>query len=254
MINCTYSAGPRLCSQESNRVREDSGESDVVGITFTTLNRIMTQKKPDELLALYAFYAKETKRQKTQRVYSTTGFVANGLKWKEVKVRRVKKRLIEMGLIEDVKPTKRKDGKFGKPYILVRFVSTPPKKSQGGEEGGEMLTDSKGSACDTNCLKKSEETGFKKPAVEAVWKPDSRTKEEKLSTLKVPSRYPSEWEFDSFISDHELDEIINKRGDLYERLCFQKWHHWNAKHRKWVPIRNWKEYVTALNTKISEPF
>lgn len=111
---------------------------------------------------------------------------------------------------------------------------------------------------DTRKVLESEDVTMTSPAgdavVEALWKPDSRTKEQKLSTLKNPKNFPSEREFDRFIEDNELDEIVNKRPDLYRTLCNRKWHHWNQKHRKWTPIRNWQEYVTALNQKIADVF
>lgn len=109
-----------------------------------------------------------------------------------------------------------------------------------------------------NGLKKSEETASTEAAVEievpVEWRPDERTKAEKLRTIRTPRNIPSEREFDNFISEQELDEIVNKRPDLYDRLSDHKWHHWNQKYRKWVPIRNWKEYVTALDRKIQEVF
>lgn len=107
---------------------------------------------------------------------------------------------------------------------------------------------------------KSEETKetASKEAVEkeviALWRPDQRTKEEKLRTLRNPRKIPSEREFDNFLMDEEMDEIVNKRSNLYDTLAGQKFHHWNPKLKKWVPIRNWKEYVTALNRKISSVF
>ncbi len=82
-----------------------------------------------------------------------------------------------------------------------------------------------------------------------VWKPDSRTKQEKLDSLAIPN-FPSEIEFDAYIES--LDNLVNHRPDLYAKLCDDKWHQWKEPLKKWTPIKDWKAYCAALNTKIEE--
>lgn len=82
----------------------------------------MSQKKSDELLALYCFYAKTACIQKTQSIYATNGFTAKGLGWNINKVIRVKRRLIDLKLVDPKEREKGEDGKFKKPYIIVRYV------------------------------------------------------------------------------------------------------------------------------------
>lgn len=84
------------------------------------MRRMLSQKKADELIALYSFYCACVQKQKTQQVYATTHFVSKGLKWKPTKVRRVKKRLIDLGLIEDIRALD-KEGRVSGWYIRVRF-------------------------------------------------------------------------------------------------------------------------------------
>lgn len=253
MLRYAHLAGESCRGQA--HVREDSPESDVVGITFTTLQRIMTQTKPDELLALYCFYAKETKRQKTQRVYCTTGYVSRGMHWKADRVRKVKKRLIEMGLVEDYRP--RTNGKLGKPYIVVRFIAKPttlPQNSECGDEGRELLTDSKGSAYRKKSKGSKETSPVGDEVHEAVWKPKQGTKLEKLKRIKPPEDFPDEWEFDNFLEDHDLEHLTTHRSNLYSRLCDNKWHQWKEDLGKWVRIYDWKRFVSALNTHIGNVF
>lgn len=253
MLNCTYTASRSACGQAAI-VREDPTESDVVGITYTTIQRIMTQTKPDELLALYCFYAKETKRQKTQRIWCTTQFVCKGLGWGPEKVQKVKKRLREeLGLIEDLKP-KNKDGKFGKPFILVRFISHPSVLPTTGEKEGQMLTDSKGSALDRKTLREPRESPFKKGGVDrsAKWITDDRTKEEKLDSISPRRGFPSRRVFEEFVYDNDLDNLPNRQGDLYRELSLNKWCSWDSKSERWKPIVDWRKYVIGLNDKIDQ--
>lgn len=254
MFNYAHLEGGALRSQA--HVREDSPETDVVGITFTTIQRIMTQDKPDELLALYCFYAKETKRQKTQRIWCTTSFVGHGLQWGHEKVKRVKKRLIALGLIENVK-AKKEDGKFTKPYILVRFVSHPSGFPTTGETGPQLLTESKGSAVKRKTPRETlRETpkAFGVVEEDAKWIPDNRSKEEKLKRIKAPRDFPSQQEFQNFLESEELDGIINRTQDLYRELCLKKWRKWDERTGTWKKIAYWKDYVRALERKIHPDF
>ena len=94
-----------------------------------------------------------------------------------------------------------------------------------------------------DCLKSEE--------IPAESKPDKRTKNAKLAALPVPE-YPSEREFDAFVADEFLDNIGTYRGNLYADLCARKWHEWDERLAKWMPVRDWKSYVTALDGTIED--
>lgn len=84
-----------------------------------------------------------------------------------------------------------------------------------------------------------------------VWKPITGDKDEQLRAIRPPEDYPSEEEFDQFISDEQLDHIgMGKRCDLYRDLCLRKWQHWGD--RKWRKIHDWQAYVRALDAKMEE--
>ena len=87
----------------------------------------------------------------------------------------------------------------------------------------------------------------------ATWKPDKRTKEQKLANIDIGSNYPSETEFNDFLD--EIDQncrIAEYRPDLYIQLCENKWHQWRDDLGKWVKVRNWKSYVQSLADKIDD--
>jgi len=112
---------------------------------------------------------------------------------------------------------------------------------------------------EANSLKKSKETKetpafaavvfLKSEEIPAESKPDTRTKNAKLAALKVPD-FPSEREFDAFVSDEFLDNIGTYKGGLYQDLCARKWHEWSEPLAKWMPVRDWRSYVTALDGTI----
>lgn len=86
--------------------------------------------------------------------------------------------------------------------------------------------------------------------IAAQWKPDGRTKEQKLRSIRIPENYPFEREYDAFIDTADLGQILNYKPDLYSKLCNEKWHQWDERLKKWKPIRDWKKYVAKLNEKI----
>jgi len=86
---------------------------------------------------------------------------------------------------------------------------------------------------------------------EPKWNPVQGTKEEKLRKIKTPTDYPSEREFNSFLTARDPDGFIETyRPDLYSTLCDQKWHKWTEHLGKWVRIRDWRAFVVALRDKL----
>lgn len=165
------------------------------------------------------------------------------------------KELEHSGYIEKIKT--RRGGMFSSTrYVLfdrsgkkpLRFPPATVKAATKRYQLKDVPSDAK------ECLKKSKES----PEVSGVEffeeipaesKPDTRTKNAKLAALKVPD-FPSEREFDAFVSDEFLDNIGTYKGGLYQDLCARKWHEWNEPLAKWVPVRDWKSYVTALDGTI----
>jgi hypothetical protein len=91
---------------------------------------------------------------------------------------------------------------------------------------------------------------------EPVWKPSKKSKEQQLKELRAPKghQFPSQEEFDAFLL-FECSELLGAhRPDLYRDLCRHKWHHWRAKANRWVPIYDWKKYVSSLGDKMDSNF
>ena len=123
-----------------------------------------------------------------------------------------------------------------------------------GDADNQHLNKSDSTKNDFTKSKESKETPFSNGVksskkITPVWKPDSRSKQEKLDSLAIPN-FPSEIEFDAYIES--LGNLVNFRTDLYAKLCDDKWHQWKEPLKKWAPIRDWKAYCAALNTKIEE--
>lgn len=89
------------------------------------MKRILSQAKPSNLLALYAFLCYTANRQGTQCVYATTSFISCGLQWSTSKVKAVKARLKRLELIESV-TRRNSSNRITGHYVRVRFLAQAP--------------------------------------------------------------------------------------------------------------------------------
>ena len=71
----------------------------VISITKTTIDILLKQDKFDQLNTLYLFYCYVSAWQNTLQIHATTSYTAKGVGWSEQKVKRVKKRLIELTIV-----------------------------------------------------------------------------------------------------------------------------------------------------------
>jgi hypothetical protein len=85
------------------------------------IDRLKGYDKFSDLLALYVFYYYTAKWQQTNRPKATTGYVAKGLHWSEIRVRKIKQLLIDAKLIKDTTSRDENNQIIGH-YIYVRFI------------------------------------------------------------------------------------------------------------------------------------
>lgn len=96
-------------------------ENELIILTKQTLDKFLSAENPADLIALYTFYYYTAKWQNANQLKATTTYTADGLKWGKDKVRKVKKQLVEYGLIEDVQ---QRDGssKIIGHYIKLNYI------------------------------------------------------------------------------------------------------------------------------------
>ena len=82
----------------------------------------IVQKYPADLMALYWFYYYTAKWQETNQPKATTSYASIALKWSQDRVRRTKKQLIELKLIEDIVTKDKNTNKIIGHYINVKFI------------------------------------------------------------------------------------------------------------------------------------
>jgi hypothetical protein len=96
--------------------------NELVVIPKAVFDLFLSMDNPGELIALYGFYYYTSKWQKTNQPKCTTGFSAKGLHWKNSKVIRVKKQLIDIGLVKDIKQVDEKTHRVTGWYIRLGYI------------------------------------------------------------------------------------------------------------------------------------
>ena len=96
-------------------------ENELIIFTKQTYDAFLKSENPSELIALYSFYYYTAKWQKTNQPKCTTNYAANGLKWSESKIRKFKKELIDLGLIEDI-ALRDEHNKIAGHYIKLNYI------------------------------------------------------------------------------------------------------------------------------------
>ncbi len=258
---------------KTHRVEGHCAEQ-IIAINETTWNRIFrcegSEFCPGDMVLLWMFYAKTAQRQGTFRVWSTTEFTAKGLGWSIRRVRKAKRGLESLGLVEDVRSTDAQ-GHVDKWYVQVFHLVSEAKKQvhpcsfrQGGEQRPKCLdTTSTGNAsADSPSERKSKETkgtGFRKP--DSVVKERKPEKKPKLSikdsprgTAKrhvVPRQNPF---IDPYPTEDEFYDFISEQGACAIET-FKTWAEFEA--AGWLdgqkkPIRHWREFLLGLDDRIME--
>jgi len=98
-------------------------EQEPIVLSKQLLDALLKQSQPANLLSLYCFYYYTAKWQGTNQPRATIKYVAAGMGWGIDKVKAVRKRLKELGLIEDIS-TKDINGKIRGHYVKVNLSTT----------------------------------------------------------------------------------------------------------------------------------
>ena len=140
-----------------NEIKLNDIADDLLIINKTTIDKLFALENSAECVALYVFYYKTSKWQKTNKIKANDEYVKKCLKWGYDKIRKTKQTLKENGLIEIIQD--RKEGRICGWYIKVSYlvskksiddikikveeqeVNTPDKQEVGNSRsGGQNLS------------------------------------------------------------------------------------------------------------------
>ena len=102
-------------------MKQEFIEDNLIILSKQTFDVFLKEEHPSDLIGLYTFYYYTAKWQKTNQIKCTTSYVAKGLNWTKERVIRNKKKLIEIGLIQDLR-RKNEKGQIEGWYIKLNYI------------------------------------------------------------------------------------------------------------------------------------
>ena len=103
-----------------NDIKSNGIADDLLILNKITVDRLFQLENCADCIALYVFYCKTAKWQKTDTVKANDQYVKKSLKWGISKIQKTKQALKEHGLIDIVQ--RRKDGKIEGWFIKVSYL------------------------------------------------------------------------------------------------------------------------------------
>lgn len=107
-------------TEEINEVELKDISDELLILNKITIEKLFSLENCDSCVALYMFYYKTAKWQKTNIIKSTDTYVSKVMKWGKNKITNIKKILKENGLINIVQ--RRSNGKILGWYIKVNYI------------------------------------------------------------------------------------------------------------------------------------
>lgn len=112
-------------TQRCEVLREGQITDRIVGITFETMERVQRLAGEDndigDALALYLFYTHVTRVRFNTEIRCNSKYITKGLGWSKERIRKTKKFLISIGLVEDF-DIRGKDGQIDVHMVKVRYA------------------------------------------------------------------------------------------------------------------------------------
>ena len=117
MTNCN---AEKKGTNNMNDIKLNDIADDLLILNKITIDRLFQLENCADCIALYVFYYKTAKWQKTDTVKANDQYVKKSLKWGISKIQKTKQTLKEHGLIDIVQ--RRKDGKIEGWFIKVSYL------------------------------------------------------------------------------------------------------------------------------------
>lgn len=205
-------------------------------INKNTIDKLFTLDNSADCIALYVFYYKTAKWQRTNIIKATDNYVAKCLKWGTKKIRETKKTLKENGLIDIIQ--KRENGKILGWYIQVSYIV-----SKKNTEDIKIIVDSKNAQNQQVAEATSglQETNALKEYIKYLKKEIETLKSEKN---KKENKYIYYGEYKNvFFTEEQYQKLLIDFPNDYEKRIQSLDDYMQSKGKKYkdclATIRNW---------------
>ena len=183
-----------------NDIKLNDIADDLLILNKITVDRLFQLENCADCIALYVFYYKTAKWQKTDTVKANDQYVKKSLKWGISKIQKTKQTLKEHGLIDIVQ--RRKDGKIEGWFIKVSYLVNERK----ADEIKIKVQDSNNTQNEQveNCTSGNEETNALKEKIKCLEKELEMLKDNKKE--RKPKKQAQS--YDEQIADYTQNEEL----------------------------------------------
>ena len=178
-----------------------------------TFDRLLKSETPADSIALYTFYYYTAKWQGTNQPKCTTSYVANGLKWSESRVRKAKKELLDIGLVEDI-TSKDESGKIIGHFVKVNYFSLSTLKETHTIENPQCGIHDTVEKLETNALKEYIKCLNKE--IEMLKNKINIYNKEKI--IKKETRHKYGMYNNVLLTDDDLEKLKSEFADWEQRI------------------------------------
>ena len=188
---------------------------DLLILNKITVDRLFQLENCADCIALYVFYYKTAKWQKTDTVKANDQYVKKSLKWGISKIQKTKQTLKEHGLIDIVQ--RRKDGKIEGWFIKVSYLVNE-RKADEIKIKVQNINNTQNEQVE-NCTSGNEETNALKEKIKCLEKELEMLKDNKKE--RKPKKQPQS--YDEQITEYtENEELQNALKAFVQMRSFIK--------------------------------
>ena len=188
---------------------------DLLILNKITIDRLFQLENCADCIALYVFYYKTAKWQKTNTVKANDQYVKKSLKWGISKIQKTKQTLKEHGLIDIVQ--RRKDGKIEGWFIKVSYLVSE-RKADEIKIKVQNINNTQNEQVE-NCTSGNEETNALKEKIKCLEKELEMLKDNKKE--RKPKKQPQS--YDEQITEYtENEELQNALKAFVQMRSFIK--------------------------------
>lgn len=213
MTNCK---AEKEGSKNMNDIELNDIADDLLILNKITIDRLFQLENCADCIALYVFYYKTAKWQKTNTVKANDQYVKKSLKWGISKIQKTKQTLKEHGLIDIVQ--RRKDGKIEGWFIKVSYLVNERKADEIKIKVQESNNTQNQQV--ENCTSGNEETNALKEKIKCLEKEIEMLKDNNKKERKKKKQTKS---YDEQITEYtENEELQNALKAFVQMRSFIK--------------------------------
>lgn len=185
-----------------NDIKLNDIADDLLILNKITIDRLFQLENCADCIALYVFYYKTAKWQKTNTVKANDQYVKKSLKWGISKIQKTKQTLKEHGLIDIVQ--RRKDGKIEGWFIKVSYLVNERKADEIKINVQESNNTQKQQV--ENCTSDNEETNALKEKIKCLEKELEMLKDNKKERKNTSKSYDEQ--IAGYTQNEELQDAL----------------------------------------------